>query len=161
MMAPMHGGFANPTAIALGVTSIGAAVLLVAALGAMLTQPGLTLVDAYWVGRLPWTPIGIAFALLGGTAAVVIGTSAAWLLPTRAARVISVPAILATAFWWAISVLQASIGACCGSASYDPFTVAYSSPQGLFLLVVLPALVLGAVVLWSRTKTDRRWPSSH
>ncbi|MEO6294964.1 MAG: hypothetical protein ABIP01_06550 [Candidatus Limnocylindria bacterium] len=128
-MAPLRSRLATLTAIALGVTGIGAAVLLVAALVEMLTHPGMTLVDAYWVGRLPWTPIAIGLVLLGGTAAVVIGAITAWLLPARAARVISVPAILATAFWWAISVLQASIGACCGSASYNPFTVAYSSPQ--------------------------------
>lgn len=143
----MRSRLATLTAIALGVTGIGTAGLLVAALVEMLTHPGMTLVDAYWVGRLPWTPIGIGFALLGGTAAVVFGAITAWLLPARAARVISVPATLAIAFWWATSALQASSGACCGPVSYDPFTAAYSSPQGMFLLVVLPALVMAAGVL--------------
>ena len=32
-------------------------------------EPGMSLVDGYWIGRLPWTPIGVGMALFGATAA--------------------------------------------------------------------------------------------
>lgn len=137
------------TAFAAGVMLAGAAILLVAAVVELATgQPGMSLVDAYWVGRLPWTPIGVGMVLFGATATVVVGSVASWLAASWLRRVASLGALLSTAFWWAISPMQGMGAACCGPRpAYDPITMAYSDPQGALILVVVPALIVAAVVL--------------
>jgi len=137
------------TALAAGVMVAGAAILLVAALVELTTgQPGMNLVDAYWVGRLPWTPIGVGMVLFGATATVVVGSVASWLTPGWLQRLVCLGAMLSTAFWWVTSPMLGMGGSCCGPRpAYDPITMAYSNPQSALLLVVLPALIAAAVVL--------------
>jgi hypothetical protein len=140
------------TALTAGITLAGAAILLVAAVVELATgQPGMNLVDAYWVGRLPWTPIGVGMVLYGATATVVIGSVASWLTPGRLQRLVCLAALLSTAFWWAISPIIRYTGGCCGPPpAYDPITIAYSAPQGALILVVVPALIVAAIVLPTR-----------
>jgi hypothetical protein len=52
--------------ISLGLMIVGPSILLVYAWVEVLNNPGLTLSDGYWIGRTPWTPLGIVVALLGG-----------------------------------------------------------------------------------------------
>ena len=57
------------TRLAFAVAVAGCGVLLVAAIVELVSgEPGMSLVDAYWIGRLPWTPIGVGMALFGATA---------------------------------------------------------------------------------------------
>jgi hypothetical protein len=137
------------TTLAAGVMVAGAAILLVAAVAELSTgQPGLNLVDAYWVGRLPWTPIGVGMVLFGATATIALGSVASWLASGWLQRFVSSVAPLPAAFWWATSPMIGYLGACCGpQPAYDPITIAYSNPQGALLLVVLPALIVAALVL--------------
>jgi hypothetical protein len=137
------------TAFAAGIMLAGAAILLVAAVVELATgQPGMNLVDAYWVGRLPWTPIGLGLVLYGATATVVVGSIASWLAAGWLRRVVSLGALLSTTFWWATSPMQGMGGACCGPRpAYDPITMAYSMPESALLSVVLPAVVVTIAVL--------------
>jgi hypothetical protein len=137
------------TAFAAGIMLAGAAILLVAAVIELATgQPGMNLEDAYWVGRLPWTPIGVGMVLFGATATVVVGSIASWLAAGWLRRVVSVGALLSTAVWWAISPIIPFSGGCCGPRpAYDPITIAYSDPKSALVLVVVPALIVAAVVL--------------
>ena len=57
--------------VAMG-TGLGLLVLYAAT--EVLANPGLTLADGYWIGRLPWTAIGIALAVLGATGVIIFGT---------------------------------------------------------------------------------------
>lgn len=142
-------------------TLAGLAVLLVAALVEMATgQPGLNLVDAYWVGRLPWTPIGVGMVIFGASAALLLGTMAAWLGTGRAARVLSVPALLAGAFWWGVGSIGAYTGACCGRPAWDPITTAYSSPAGAVVFLVVPALVLAVALRPRRQVVELAGPGA-
>jgi hypothetical protein len=137
------------TAFAAGIMLAGAAILLVAAVVELATgQPGRNLVDAYWVGRLPWTPIGVGMVLFGATATVVVGSIASWLAAGWLRRVVSLGALLSTAFWWAISPIIRYTGGCCAPPpAYDPITIAYSDPKSALVLVVVPAIIVAAVVL--------------
>jgi hypothetical protein len=137
------------TALAAVVLVVGAAILLVAAVIELATgQPGMNLEDAYWVGRLPWTPIGVGMVLYAATATTVVGSVASWLTPGWLQRLVCLGALLSTAFWWAISPIIRYTGGCCGPRPvYDPITIAYSTPQGALILVVVPALIVAAVVL--------------
>ncbi len=146
----------RPTMVAAAVMVVGAALLLAAALVELASgQPGMTIMDAYWVGRLPWTPIGVGMMLFGASATVVVGPIAAWLNGGAGARIVATAAVLPTAFWWAVSPMVGFAGSCCGPRpAYDPITIAYSSPEGPFLFVVLPAIVITALVLvTSRPRT--------
>jgi hypothetical protein len=137
------------TAFAAGIMLAGAAILLVAAVMELATgQPGMSLVDAYWVGRLPWTPIGVGVVLYGATATVVVGSVASWLTPGWPQRLVCLGAMLSTAFWWVTSPMLGMGGACCGPRpAYDPITMAYSDPRSALVLVVVPALIVALVVL--------------
>lgn len=121
----------------------GLAILAVAVAVEMATgQPGLSPVDAYWVGRLPWTPIGVGMVIFGATGAVLTATLAAWLRPGWWARLLSVAAVLAVGFWWGVASIAGFIGACCGRPTWDRITAAYSSPASAVLFLIVPALVL-------------------
>jgi hypothetical protein len=143
------------TAYAAGIILAGAAILLVAAVVELATgQQGMSLVDAYWVGRLPWTPIGVGMVLFGATATVVVGSVASWLEAGWLRRVVSVGALLSTAFWWLTSPMLGMGGACCGPRpAYDPITMAYSTSEFALQFVVVPAVVVTiAVLLPARTR---------
>jgi hypothetical protein len=137
------------TALAAVVLVVGAAILFVAAVIELATgQQGMNLVDAYWVGRLPWTPIGVGMVLYGATATVVVGSVASWLTPGWLQRLVCLGALLSTAFWWATSPIIRYTGGCCGPPpAYDPITIAYSDPKSALVLVVVPALIVAAVML--------------
>jgi hypothetical protein len=62
--------------LSLGLMVVGPSILLVYAWVEVLNNPGLTLVDGYWIGRTPWTPIGLVIALAGGTIGLVAGSVA-------------------------------------------------------------------------------------
>jgi hypothetical protein len=149
-MRSRAGGMAiGLTALAAVVLVAGAGILLVAAVIELATgQPGMNLLDAYRVGRLPWTPIGVGMVLYGATATVVVGSVASWLTPGWLQRLVCLGALLSTAFWWATSPMQGMGGACCGPRpAYDPITMAYSMPESTLLYVVLPAVVVTIAVL--------------
>jgi hypothetical protein len=137
------------TAFSAGIMLAGAAILLVAAVVELTTgQPGMNIVDAYWVGRLPWTSIGVGMVLCGATATTVVGSVASWLTPGWLQRLVSLGALLSTAFWWAISPIIRYTGGCCGPPpAYDPITIAYSDPKSALVLVVVPALIVAAIAL--------------
>jgi hypothetical protein len=67
------------TVAGIGALVIGLAVFFVYALSEVLANPGLSLVDGYWIGRLPWTGIGEGFTVIGATVAVVLGTVTVWI----------------------------------------------------------------------------------
>jgi hypothetical protein len=149
----VHEGLARlalgATRLAFAVTVAGCAILLAAAIVELATgEAGMSLVDAYWIGRLPWTPIGVGMALFGATAAVVAGLPAAWLVGGRLARTVATAATLPVGLWWLFTPMIPVGGACCGPRpAYDPITLAYSLPESALLLVITPALA-SAVALW-------------
>jgi hypothetical protein len=135
----------------------GIGTLLAYASSEMLADPSLSLEDAYWIGRLPWTAVGVGLAVAGSTLAVVTGTAAVLIHGGNVRRVIALAMLLPAAFWWAIELLQMQgVSGACGSLSpctrpwIDPITNAYSMPAATLLLLLVPALIVAGLALVPR-----------
>lgn len=138
------------TAFSLSAAVAGLVVLFAQAQSEVLADPALSLVDGYWIGRLPWTAVGLDLAIIGATIAVVFGTLTAWLAGGPIRRVVSAIVLVVAAFWWFLAMLPPPQGGFCASCpppGPDPITMAYSQPETAVLLLLLPAAIAGAVAL--------------
>jgi hypothetical protein len=128
----------------------GLVVLLAQAITEVRSDPAVSLVDAYWVGRQPWTGAGVALAIIGSTITVVGGTAAVWLAGGPWRRAGSAIALAVAAFWWFLAMLPTPRAVPCDHCSApgpDPVAMAYSLPVAAALLLLLPAVVVGAIAL--------------
>ena len=142
----------------------GIAVLFVYALSEVLADPTLSLEDGYWIGRLPWTRVGVALIVFGATVALVAGALTAWIAGGAVRRVVTALAVAVGAFWWLLATvpLVGMTGACCGPRpDPDPLTIAYSLPQAVVALLLLPACVAAIAGLTATHKepVDRNRPA--
>lgn len=129
--------------LGLALTGLGLAVLLAYAWYEYLTRPGISLADGYWIGRVPWTPLGVVL-VLAGTALGVVGGCAVIVVRGDWLRRIFIPATAGVpAFWW----LTALVIPMPRSQVRDPVTLAYSLPETAALFLILPALVAAALAL--------------
>ena len=141
--------------IAIGIAVVGILVLFGGALAEVLTDPSLTLEDGYWIGRLPWTPVGVGLVVMGSTTVVLAGTLSVLLVGGNIRRVLTIVVSLPTLFWWLVEAfqLQGVSGGCMDGACFrpliDPITYAYSMPEWTIELLLLPALVVTALALAS------------
>jgi hypothetical protein len=138
--------------LGLGAIFVGLSVLVVYAWVEVVNNPGLTLVDGYWIGRIPWTPAGIVLVLLGSTAAVLAGAALALIRGDWLRRLLVVPTVLAPLAWWATGLGLIPFPRFAGP---DPVTFAYSLPETAALMLLLPSLVAGVLGLWP-VPPDRR-----
>jgi len=141
--------------VAAGVAAfVGFVVLFTYAVSEVIANPGTSLVDGYWIGRLPWTAIGVDLVVIGSTLATLFGTASSWLAGGLVRRLISLVPLAVAAAWWGFAAIESSIqGApcdACGQPPFDPFSVAYSVPVQAILLLVLPAAVSAAIALSAR-----------
>ena len=138
------------TAVGLLVSAAGLVVLFAQAQSEVLADPGLSLVDGYWIGRLPWTAVGVDLTIIGATIAVVFGTLTAWLAGGLIRRVVTALALAVAAFWWFLAMLpppQGGFCASCPAPGPEPITMAYSQPQNAAIFLRHPAAIAGAVAL--------------
>jgi hypothetical protein len=138
------------TVVGLVAAIAGIAILFVNALSEVLADPTLSLEDGYWIGRLPWTTVGVAMTVIGATVALVAGALTAWIVGGAIRRVVTAFAVAVGAFWWLLASvpLVGMSGACCGPrAESDPLTMAYSWPQAAVLLLLLPAGITAIIGL--------------
>ena len=152
-----------------GATAIGFVVLFGNALSEVLANPGISLVDGYWSGRLPWTAIGVDLVVIGSTVAVLFGTAFSWLAGGAGRRLVSLAPLVVAAAWWLYASIQSSIEGApciilqlgtpnadgtvsCGQPPFDPFAVAYSVPAEAILLLVLPASISAVIALSARLR---------
>jgi hypothetical protein len=141
------------TIAGLGALGIGLAVFFVYALTEVLAHPGVSLVDGYWIGRLPWTGIGEGFTVIGATVAVVLGTVTVWLGGNRWTRALVLVPLAVAGFFWFAAMLPPPGGApCtdCTAQAVDPFAFAYSLPVLTMLMLLLPAVAIAALAFTSR-----------
>lgn len=54
---------------------LGLSVLVVYAWVEYVNNPGSSLVDGYWIGRVPWTPAGVLLILAGSVATLIGGAA--------------------------------------------------------------------------------------
>jgi hypothetical protein len=133
--------------ISLALLVIGPSILLIYAWVEVLNNPGLSLVDGYWIGRTPWTPIGVVVSLAGGvggllSASVAIGIEGGWWR-----RFLLLPAVAGAVLWWGTALGVLSFPQFHGP---DPVTFAYSLPATAALLVLMPAALLATLSLTPR-----------
>jgi hypothetical protein len=132
---------------------IGPSILLVYSWVEVLNHPGYTLVDGYWIGRVPWTPLGLVIALAGGFAGLVAGSVAIAIEGGWWRRFLIIPALAAAALWWLIALGVIPYPPMHGP---DPVTFAYSLPATAALLVLMPAALLAALCLTPRMYSTPR-----
>ena len=131
-------------------------VLLAYALSEVLADPTMSLEDAYWIGRLPWTAIGVALTVIGATVAVFFGSASAVLAGGLVRRAIAVLALAVAAFWWFLMTLPPPIAVPCDACpppGPEPLTMAYSAPQYAVVWLLLPAAVASVLSLTSSIRT--------
>lgn len=133
--------------LSLALLLVGPSVLLVYAWVEVLNNPGYTLVDGYWIGRVPWTPTGVVLALAGsvlglGSGSLVVAIVGGWWR-----RLLILPAVAAAALWWAVALGVLPFPRFRGP---DPVTFAYSLPTTAVIMVLLPAAFLALLALSPR-----------
>ncbi|MDQ2854026.1 MAG: hypothetical protein M3R32_04115 [Chloroflexota bacterium] len=131
-------------AMALALVVIGPSILLVYAWVEVLNHPGLSLVDGYRIGRLPWTPIGIVTSLAGGAMGLVAGSVAIAIEGGWWRRALLVPAAAAAALWWLTALAVIPYPRFQGP---DPVAFANALPSTAALLVLMPAALLAILAL--------------
>lgn len=138
------------TVVGLLAGAVGLVALFAQALSEVVVNPTLSLIDGYWIGRLPWTAVGVDLTIIGATTTVVFGTATAWLAGGRVRRLVSAFAVAVAAFWWFLAMLPPPQGVPCPSCpppGPDPLTMAYSQPEAAALFLLLPAAIAGVVAL--------------
>jgi hypothetical protein len=139
--------------LALGLMVIGPSILLVYAWVEVLNHPGISLVDGYLIGRLPWTPLGVLITLTGAVLGLAAGATAIAVDGGWWRRVLIVPTFVASAAWWLTGL---------GVLPYprfhgpDPVTFAYDLPVATTLLVLMPATLLAVLCLTPRRENAPR-----
>ena len=140
--------------LALGLMVVGPSILLVYAWVEVLNNPGYTLVDGYWIGRVPWTPLGVLVSLVGGVLGLAAGSLAIAIEGGWWRRFLIIPSLTAGALWWLVA-----LGVLPFIARFqgpDPITFAYSLPTQAILLAVMPAALLAALCLTPRLTPEAR-----
>ena len=131
-------------------SAAGLVVLFVQAQSEVLADPALTLVDGYWIGRLPWTAVGVDLTVIGATIVVVSGTVTAWLAGGLVRRIVTALALTVAALWWVYAMLPPPRAVPCESCAApgpDPLTMAYSLPQAATVFLLIPAAIAAGVAL--------------
>ena len=131
---------------------LGAAIVLVYAWIEFLNNPGISLVDGYWIGREPWTSGGIVIALAGAVLALLAGATVVLLRGDWVRWLLLLPLLAAGALWWAIALGFVPYPSL---AAPDPVGLAYSQPQNAAILLVVPALAI-TVLAFLPIQPDRR-----
>ena len=121
-----------------------------------------SLVDAYWRGRLPWMGCIEGSVVAGATATIVAGGLATLVRGGWWRRLATVPLVGVAALWWLAAVYAIGVNhaPCPGCPSArpdpDPWAYAYSIPETAFLFLVVPALAVAALALVPRHHNAKR-----
>jgi hypothetical protein len=138
--------------LALGLMVIGPAILLVYAWVEVLNHPGYTLVDGYWNGQPPWTPLGILITLAGSVLGLLSGAIAIAIDGGWWRRVLIVPAWAAAGLWWLIALAVVPLP----PFHPDPVTLAEEIPPAAALFLLMPAALLAILCLTPRMEGKPR-----
>jgi hypothetical protein len=128
----------------------GMVAILVASIQGMEFQPGLSLIDGYWVGPLPWMGIGTWLAPIGGFLAAIAGVGLVIVRGRHPVVRLAGLALLGVVLFWllAIAYAMAPRNAPNGSIYRGDFgSAVYSQPDQTIVLLLLPtaAIVLLAI----------------
>lgn len=139
--------------LALALLVIGPSILLLYAWVEVLNNPGMSLVDGYWVGRQPWTSAGVVTSLAGGLAGLAAGSVAIAIEGGWWRRFLILPSVVAAAAWWATGLGLLPFPDFRGP---DPVAFASSLPVAAALLLLMPAALLATLCLTPRMASAPR-----
>jgi hypothetical protein len=131
---------------------LGLSVLLVYAWVEYLNNPGISLVDGYWIGRLPWIPLGIGLVLAGSALTLLSSALRLMLRGDWLRRVLILGVLALPVPWWLVAL---------GMLPFpryqppDPVTLAYSLPEMAAIALILPAIAGAALALAPVTRERR------
>ena len=145
------------------VTTLSSAVLMAGLAGLLaysaieaMGNPGYSLADGYWFGRLPWMAILEVLVVAGATTSLVVGAATVLTLGGWLRRLAVLVPLALSGLWWFFASIIAGVsgGACvdCPPRGFDPFTYAYSAPQLAFEMLILPALAVAMLALTIATR---------
>jgi hypothetical protein len=116
-----------------------------------MAHPGYSVVDGYWIGRLPWTGIFEALVVGGATASTVVGALTVLAFGGWPRRLLVVVPVALTGLWWFFAYARAGVsgGACpgCQPPAFDPWAYAYSAPMLALETLIVPALATALLAL--------------
>jgi hypothetical protein len=145
------------TAVGLAAMALGAVAVLVASWQGMQVAPGLTLVDGYWIGLLPW--MGVGPSLIGVGSLVVLVAGVITVVAFRwhpLVRLLALAAAAPAAFYWLVVGLVGVPRMPSLLAGTEVGTALYSAPEAAATFVIAPTLIVAAFAAAGR----RRLPSS-
>ena len=138
--------------IGLSGIGLGLSVLLIYAWVEFLNNPGISLVEGYWIGRVPWTPLGMLLVLAGSALAVLAGMASVLLRGDWVRWLLLLPVLAAPVLWWALALGVLPF------PRYQPpdrVAFAYSLPDTAALLLILPSAAIAAIA-FIPFRPDRR-----
>jgi hypothetical protein len=137
------------------VIGAGIATLIINAWVEYLTRPGLSIIDGYWVGRVPWTPLGVLLVLIGSAGTIIAGAAATMVAGGWLRRALLLAVFPLPVLWWSAALGYTPLPRFHGP---DPVGLAFSAPQGVALALLLPAIAAAALALSPRMRPE---PTSH
>ena len=110
---------------------------------------GISFVDAYWRGRLPWMGIAETLIVVGATATLVTGAVAVAVRGGRIRRLAVLPPLAIATLWWFVAMIPMRAVPCndCPPQVPDPWAYAYSAPETTLFFLLAPAAVVLALAL--------------
>jgi hypothetical protein len=133
------------------VIGAGIATLIINAWVEYLTRPGISIVDGYWIGRVPWTPLGILLVLIGSAGTILAGAAATAVAGGWLRRVLLLAVFPLPVLWWSAALGYMPVPRFHGP---DPVSLAFSAPQGVALALLLPAIAAAALALSPRMRPE-------
>ena len=134
----------------------GMVAILAGSIQGMQLEPGLTLVDGYWIGLLPWMEIGTWLVPVGAILAVIAGivTVLSSRLPILV-RLASLAGAAVVLFWALIVVIDMAPHSRPGTTttSSDLATVAYSRPETTVVFLLIPMGLIVALAFAGRRRS--------
>ena len=140
------------TAGAAALLAFGFAWLLAYVVGeALLGDGNGSLVDGYWIGRLPWMGIAEMLVVVGATACALAGTASVIVEGGWVRRLAVVLPLVAVGMWWLLAMLMSTMRAVpcidCPPPVPDPWAYAYSVPETTLLLLIAPSAIIALLAL--------------
>lgn len=130
--------------VALALVGLGLSVLLVYAWAEVLNNPGYSLADGYWIGRIPWAPLGVVLVLAGTASALVAGTVAITVRGDWVRRLIALAVLLVPIAWWVTAMGLVPLPR---YRPPDPLTLAYSLPMMAAVMLIVPTLAIATLAV--------------
>jgi hypothetical protein len=131
------------TWIGLSACGLGVAIVIVRSWVEYLNTPGITIVDGYWMGREPWSSMGVVPVLAGSALGTLAAGTLVMLRGDWLRRILSLAILAVPVIWWLIALGAIPVGPYYRPP--DPVTLAYSLPQQAAIMLLIPALAIAAL----------------